>query len=331
MKLKQIYDSAVAEGIRKDPRGKKGVGDFLKKVKKEYDALPLKEKKVFDRERLTNPYSDSRVLYGKLSSSVKTILAGIDMETPEILLADTLRRKGRRIDLILSHHPEGFALSALHNVIGIQLDILEGIGVSRKKAGKMLDERIAEVERKLHPGNVMRPVDAAALLGIPIMCAHTVADNCVSAYLNNLIAKKRPRRVQDIIDILLKEPEYRHSVTTGTGPRLILGKPSNRCGKIIVEMTGGTGGSKKIYPELVKAGVKTIVSMHMGEEHFKKAKKHKLNILIAGHMSSDSLGVNLLLDAVDPDKRLKVVPCSGFIRVDRRPRMKYPRERRSRR
>lgn len=307
----------MAEGIKRDPRGEKGVKDFLLSVKKEYDNLSHEDKKVFDRERLLNPYSDSRILYGDPSKDIKNVLAGIDMETQEILLAETLKKRGKRIDLILSHHPEGFALSALHNVMSIQLDILEDAGVSRKKAKEMLDERIEEVSRKMHPANVMRPVNTAELLGIPFMCTHTVADNCVSAYLNSLISKNKPKTVQDIIELISKEPEYKYAITTGTGPRMILGKASNPCGKVIVEMTGGTGGSKKIFPELVKAGVKTIIGMHMSEENFKKAKKHKLNILIAGHISSDSLGMNLLLGAIDPKRQLNIIPCSGYIKVKR--------------
>lgn len=318
MKLKDIHNSIVAEGIKNDPRGRKGVSSFLAKVKKEYDVLSVDEKKAFDKEKLTNPYGDSRVLFGNLSKEIKTVLAGIDMETPEILLADALRKRGKKIDLILGHHPEGFALSALHTVMKIQLDILENAGVARKKVKKMLDERIEEVARKLHPGNVMRPVDAAQLLDMPIMCSHTVADNCVSAYLDKEINKKKPKTVQDVINMLLSEPEYQYSAAIGTCPCITLGKPTNKCGKVMLEMTGGTGGSKKVFPAMVKAGVKTIVAMHMSEEHFKKAKKHSLNIIIAGHIASDSLGVNLLLDAIDPKKCLKIIPCSGFIRVDRR-------------
>jgi putative NIF3 family GTP cyclohydrolase 1 type 2 len=317
MKLKDIYSAAVSEGIKHDPRGKKGVNDFLMSVKKEYSKLIPSDKKMFDKERLVNPYSDSRILYGNPSKEVKNILAGIDMEVQEVLLAEILKKRGKRIDLILSHHPEGFALSALHNVMSIQLDMLAAVGVNRKKAKKMLDERIDEVSRKIHPANVMRPVDAAALLGIPFMCTHTVADNCVSRYYHDLITKNKPKTVQDIIDLISKEPEYKYAITTGTGPKIILGKASNPCGKVIVEMTGGTGGSKKIYPELAKAGVKTIIGMHMSEEHLKKAKKHKLNILIAGHISSDSLGMNLLLGAIDPKSSLNIIPCSGFIRVKR--------------
>jgi putative NIF3 family GTP cyclohydrolase 1 type 2 len=314
MNLKHIYDAAVSTGIRYDPRGEKATKRFLLKTKKRYDSLSISDKKSFDKEKLLNPYSDTRILYGNLSMNIKNILVGIDMETQEVLMANALREKGRKVDLVISHHPEGSALSALHGVMNIQLDILESVGVQREKAEKLLNERIDEVIRKMHPANVMRTVDAARLLGIPFMCTHTVADNCVSAYLNDLIKKNKPKTVQNLIDLISEEPEYKYAISIGLGPQVTLGKPSNRCGKAIVEMTGGTGGSKKIFPELVKAGVKTIVSMHMSEESFKKAKKHKLNILIAGHISSDSLGMNLLLDAIDPKNKLNIMPCSGFIR-----------------
>jgi putative NIF3 family GTP cyclohydrolase 1 type 2 len=317
LKLKDIYNSVVLEGIKRDPRAEKGIKSFLAKARKEYNALNINEKKLFDMEKLSNPYSDTRILFGNPQKQVKNILVGIDMEAQEVLLAEALKKRGRKIDLIMSHHPEGFALSALHGVMNIQLDILESVGVPRKKAKKLLDEKIEEVIRKMHPANVMRPIDAARLLGIPFICTHTVADNCVSAYLNSLICKNKPKTVQALIGLLEKEPEYKYAVSIGAGPRMISGKPANACGKVILEMTGGTGGSKKIFPELVKAGVKTIVSMHMSEENFKKAKKHKLNILIAGHIASDSLGMNLLLSKIDPYGKLNIIPCSGFIRVKR--------------
>jgi putative NIF3 family GTP cyclohydrolase 1 type 2 len=201
--------------------------------------------------------------------------------------------------------------------MNVQLDILKKLGVSPKKSKKLLDERMQEVMRKVLPANAMRPIDTARLLDIPFMCAHTPADNFAFEYINNLIVKKRPKTVGDILDILLEEPEYKHAVSINAAPKLIAGKLTNRCGKVIAEMTGGTEGSKKIFPSLVKAGVRTIVCMHMSEEHFKKAKKHPLNIIVAGHISSDNIGLNRLLDAVDKKREFNIIPCSGFVRVKR--------------
>jgi hypothetical protein len=54
----------------------------------------------------------------------------------------------------------------------------------------------------------------------------------------------------------------------------------------------------------------------MSEEHKKEAEKYHLNVVIAGHMASDSLGMNLLLDEIEK-KGVEVVAVSGLIRVKR--------------
>ena len=82
-------------------------------------------------------------------------------------------------------------------------------------------------------------------------------------------------------------------------------------------MTGGTEGSKNIFESLVNSGVNTIVGMHLSEDHRKEAEKHHVNVVIAGHISSDNLGMNLILDEIQKKDSLKVLPCSGFRRFSR--------------
>ena len=55
----------------------------------------------------------------------------------------------------------------------------------------------------------------------------------------------------------------------------------------------------------------------MSEDHRKEAERHHLHVVIAGHISSDSLGLNLLLDAIEKSTALQVLECSGFRRVKR--------------
>jgi hypothetical protein len=64
------------------------------------------------------------------------------------------------------------------------------------------------------------------------------------------------------------------------------------------------------------AGVGTIIAMHMPEDHRKLAEKYHLNVLIAGHMASDSLGMNILMDEAQK-KGVEILACGGFIRVSR--------------
>jgi hypothetical protein len=57
--------------------------------------------------------------------------------------------------------------------------------------------------------------------------------------------------------------------------------------------------------------------MHLTEEHLANAKKASLNAVIAGHIASDVLGLNLLLDQVEKKEKLDFVCVSGFERIRR--------------
>ncbi len=80
--------------------------------------------------------------------------------------------------------------------------------------------------------------------------------------------------------------------------------------------TGGTESAKEVYERLSTAGVGTIIGMHMAEEHKKEAEKYHINVVIAGHIASDSLGLNLFLDELEK-KGIEIISCSGLIRVSR--------------
>ena len=82
-------------------------------------------------------------------------------------------------------------------------------------------------------------------------------------------------------------------------------------------MTGGTEGPRKVFARLSQAGIGTIVAMHLSEDHFKHAKDEHINVVIAGHIASDTLGLNLLFDQLEAKQKMKFIECSGFVRVKR--------------
>lgn len=319
MRLRELYERAIAIGIENDPRGKDAVAADLEAKKKDYDALKEEEKAFFDVEALRNPYVDSRVLNGTGEESVKSILAGIDIEVGELLLCERLREKGMPVDLVVAHHPEGRAYAKLYDVMRMQSDILHRFGVPISVAEDLMEGRIKEVERKLMPVNHTRAVDAARLLGIPFVCLHTPADNMVASYLQKTFDEKGPRTVSDVMDILKTIPEYKEATRNGAGPVILIGGEKRKAGRVFVDMTGGTEGSKEIFASMASGGINTVVAMHLSEEHRKEAEKNHLNVIIAGHISSDSLGLNLLFDEVirTAGEALDIHSCSGFGRVSR--------------
>jgi len=316
MKLGEIYKLAVEMGIESDPRGKEMVVKFLEKEKKRYEKLSEKEKEEYDLEKLNNPYSDTRVYLGNLDQDITAVLVGIDMEVGEVLLADRLTEKGSKIDLIITHHPEGQGIAKLYEVMHLQEDVLHQLGVPINVAEGIMAPRIGEVKRGLMPLNHNRAIDAAKLLGFAFMSVHTPADNLVTTFLTNYFAEKNPETVGDIVDLLKEIPEYKEANKIGAGPTIVAGAPERRSGKIFVDMTGGTSGSDEMFAKLSTTDVGTIVTMHLSEKHKKEAEKHNINVVIAGHMASDSLGMNLWLDKLE-EQGVKIIPTSGLIRVKR--------------
>ena len=313
MKTNEIYNLALQAGIEADLRGKQGVEKALERKRKRFDSLPEREKKDFDQKTLENPYSDSRILNIADDKEIKKILIGIDIDSAELLIAKELND----IDLVISHHPLGKALATLHEVMDLQADVLEGYGIPINIAEGLTKERISEVARGLNSSNHQRTVDAAKLLNINLMCLHTICDNLVADFLKKEIESKQPETLGEIMDILENIEEYKIAKANGAGPKLFVGRRENRCGKIaFTEITGGTEGSAKIYEKMAQVGIGTIIGMHISEEHKKQAENSLVNIVVAGHMSSDSVGVNLFLDKLE-QQGIEIVPCSGLIRVSR--------------
>jgi putative NIF3 family GTP cyclohydrolase 1 type 2 len=318
MKLEKLYKKAITIGIENDFRDKKEIQKLLEEEKGKFDGLSEEEKEFYDKDRIFNPFSDTRILYGDPNSEVNQVIVGIDMEIGEILLTHTLNKENKKdIDLIISHHPEGLALAQLHDVMKLQADILSHYGISISVAEQLLEKRISEVERGILPVNHNRAVDAAKILNIPMMCIHTPSDNCVTHYLKGLFEKEKPYNLKELMELLKKMPEYKKSSRLQSPPKIINGSENNRCGKIYVDMTGGTGGSEDIFDKITNSGISTLVGMHIGENHLKKAKQANLNVVIAGHISSDNLGLNLLFDEIEKEDRLNFIGISGFERFRR--------------
>lgn len=294
-------------------RGTEAVHKMLERKRKHFEALSPKDKEEFDQEALANPYMDSGVFHIAQDKEIKRVLVGIDIEPAEILLAKQLGN----IDLAIAHHPEGRGLAQLADVMHLQAEVLSQYGVPINVAEALMRIRISEVARGVNAINHQRTIDMAKHLGINFMVTHTPSDNMAARFIKNLIEEKKPEYVSDIIELLKGLPEYKEAIKLGVGPKIFVGGLENRAGKIAVtEFTGGTEGSPKLYEKMAQAGIGTVIAMHTSEEHRKEAEAAHINIVIAGHMSSDSLGMNLLMDELEK-RGIEIVPCSGFTRFSR--------------
>ncbi len=316
--LQEIFDLAIAMGLKNDPRKKDDIKEFLKEQEKAYKKLDKQKQKYFDKERFKHPFSDSRVLFGDPKAKIKKIAVGIDIETPELLLVNELNKSGQKIDAVMAHHPEGRALLGLTGVMRLQEDIFEELGVAPNVAEKLLAPRMAEIDRSLHSINAFREERTAEILGIPYFNIHTPADNCAYAYMNKHVCSKQFKTLGHVLDAIYKIPEFEESARRGNPPEIFVGNKNSKPGKIAATgMTGGTSGSKKMFERLAQAGVGTIIKMHISEDNKKEAEKHHLNVIVCSHMAADSLGMNHILDEYEK-KGVEVLPLSSLIRIKRK-------------
>lgn len=317
MKLGEIYDVCVRTGIDNDARGLEEIQRVLAESKRTFEKLEDAEREFFDMHKLENPYADTRICAGDPDSEIRGMLVGVDMETAEVLLADRLREKGAPIDLIFAHHPEGPGYANLHEVMYMQADLWAAQGVSVAVGDALIDERAQEIRRHIMPVNHYRAIQAAQLMGFASLSCHTPADNCVNRFVQEFLDERAPQTLEHVVRALREIPEYADAARKGYGPALIVGSESARAGRMVVDMTGGTEGPKAALDRLSAAGVGTLVGMHYSEEHKKHAEELKLNLVIAGHISSDVLGMNLVLDQIEKEGTVEVVCASGMVRVKR--------------
>ena len=220
--------------------------------------------------------------------NIKKVLMGVDMDTAELLLAKELG-----YDCVVTHHPRSTNPDIL-DVMKDHIKKLEALGVPRNRSQKRLEERREELSYMHHVTNSRRSESAAKLMGMPFISIHTPADiigeTYVQKFLDEKFAGKSETTLQEVVEALEEISEYKNSARK---PIIRVGKKKSYAGKIYVLMSGYTGPGPDILKEYFEAGVGTLVCMHIPEKDAKIIKEQNIgNVLVAGHMSSDSLGLN---------------------------------------
>ncbi len=318
MKLKNLYQEVIKKGIEADIRSRKEIEALLKENKQKLEKLGKQEKDFFDKDSLFNPFADTRILCGDVQKNIKSMIVGVDVDVAELVLVDRLKQRGEKIDLVVSHHPQGRAYANFYEVMDLQIDVFAKEGIALSVCEKLLEERKNQVARRVSSANHSRSVDAARLLNINFLCMHTPCDNLAYWHLRKIMDKSKPQTLGKIIDILQAIPEYSDAVKNNNPPQIVVGNKKSRCKKIHLEFTGGTEGPKDIYKELAACGVDTIIAMHQSEEHFKKCKESNINVIFASHIASDNVGINIMLDYLESKEKFKIYEFSGFRRFTRK-------------
>lgn len=242
------------------------------------------------------------------SQTVRRILVGVDIDSGDLMLA---RDKG--FDLVLAHHPAGdnARINGMQ-VMKRQIEVMTRVGIPINKAQKALAERQRGLLNAAHGGNWSKVTGAARVLGLPFMNVHMPCDILTENYVQQVLDKvlTPTSTVQDLCDALMTIPEYQNALTR---PIIRVGAPGDYCGKPYVIMAGGTNGGPAVAKAYFDAGIGTLISMHVPEDVVKAVKEQNIgNWIVAGHMASDSIGINLLLAELEK-RGCEVVRLNGIM------------------
>jgi putative NIF3 family GTP cyclohydrolase 1 type 2 len=242
------------------------------------------------------------------SQQVKKAMFGVDIDTADLLLARELG-----CDAVIAHHPGATTSGAnMYKVMERSIELMVREGVPINKAQKALKERQDTVGRAEHSGNWDKVTSAAKLLKMTFMNIHMpidiVSERTVQKHLDSRLNPKS--KLSDVIDALKEMPEF---AGEPAGPVIRAGDKDSYAGRVMVSMATGTNCGPNVMKAYYEAGVGTLVMMHIPEDSLKAIKEQNYgNVIIAGHMRSDSVGLNLFVKELEA-RGIEVIKMSGIV------------------
>ena len=219
----------------------------------------------------------------------------------ELPLDSSVSVPGENITRVLAGIDMGAAELTLARQLGYDYEKLVYYGVPVNVAQKLLEHRKRDTEIMFHGSNLDGGPSVARLLGMPYLGLHTPADllgeRTVEAKVAEVYAANDNPTVQEILDNLMTIREYAEA-PEGQRPAIWVGGKDSYAGKTVVDFAGGLGAELDELKALMTAGVGTFVCMHMDAGIVKALQEdNRCNVLCMGHMASDSIGFNQILDA----------------------------------
>jgi hypothetical protein len=242
-------------------------------ARQEYDALLEWQKPYFDQERYRNPFGDVRILVGPDDVELDTVLLGINIHVPELLLADYLRRSGRRVDAVIAHHTNGigYPRTLLNDIMLVNIEYLVAQGVPRAAAERCILDDMATRLREHEDAHRIGP-DTARLLGLPLACIHTPCDYFIRIGIQRGLDDAQPATVGDLVAALMGIPEFQSAAREARAfPTIMSGDPDWPVGRLLVKSGGGFLLPVEAYTMLGQAGVNTAVHIGCTPAHARAA------------------------------------------------------------
>ena len=225
---------------------------------------------------------------------LRKILVSIDVGVGELLLARDLG-----CDAVIAHHPAGGkAKLDGYKVFLRHIDQLKEAGVPDDIAREAVKPKLRVLELQHHPDNYDQVPNAAKKLRMPLVSIHSPCDEIGRQMIQQALkGVDTNSTVKEVVSRIARFPEFRKAATK---IEVRLGSSKNKTGKIAISHAAYTYGGYEIARTYFQHGIGTLSYIHVSETDLTKlASEPSGNLIVLGHIASDWLGINKLLQELE--------------------------------
>lgn len=240
--------------------------------------------------------------------NIERVIFSIDPDPMLFYLAKQLN-----YDLVISHHYTSACIDAW-KVFLKHIDQMVKAGVPREEAEKSVKEKLLALKISGHSRNYDLVDSFARLMKIPFMNIHNPLDEIGRRIMQDTIDRhikgKNNTRVKDVINALYTLKEFKYAKT-----RILLGvgREDNFVQRVVVSHGALTNGGYQVARTYFRNGVDTVVYIHISPLDLIKLREEKSgNLIISGHIASDSVGINPFLDRLEKEG-IEILRLGGVI------------------
>ncbi len=240
---------------------------------------------------------------------IRRILYGIDISSAELLYA-----KENGYDCVIAHHPAG-ALDAWR-VFLRHISQLESKGVPNDEARQIVEKKAHSFRIRSHATNYDALPSFARLLKMPFLNIHCPSDELGRRLIHDAIHQL----TTDDKDVVLRdiqpylEEHFMEFKQAQTRVEILKGIEDDLLGDWIFSHGALTNGGFEIADCYFQHGIDTVLYIHIALPDLVKIQGLKEGqLMITGHIVSDSVGINPFLDKLE-EKGCEITPIGGLIR-----------------
>ena len=240
---------------------------------------------------------------------ISNILYGIDIGVAELLYA-----KEHGFDCVIAHHPVG--LINHFQVFWGHLDQMISKGIPKEKATIVIEKKVLGFKFGSHASNYDAVPSFARLINIPFLNIHCPSDELgrrlITASIEELIVSNETPSLFEVKSHL--ENSFSEFKKAKTQIEIAKGENNDLLGNWIFSHGAFTNGGYAIADCYFQHNIDTVIYIHIApSELFQVLDLNYGQLIITGHLVSDSIGINPFLDRLE-ENNIQITAIGGLIR-----------------